>query len=406
MAPKTVTGTPRGATPAQLKEAERGFKLWLRRRFSAVWIAENASDLMAQANVEYAEWLEDHQPARNPVGWLLICAERRAKNLLDAEMRRPASRPLDDVFHLADHSTPTPEQEAIRNDRSARLREALEFLPEKECRLLALVYFGDHSIREAGRKLGWQKSAADRHHKWALEKLRALVGEDRALLSPATLGLVAWSIAYAERGRPRLLLDAALSPIRQVVSIGLDGAESVSRQFGELGRRLAPASDQASAAASSGTGRLVGACGVTLATVVCGIAANGVIPAGNEAGIAPAVPAGGATKPAPSLPAPAAELTPAAIPTVEEPEPSATDSTPSSAEGEATTTRERKKTTAPKATTEQTINEFGVEAGAAPSTESSSGSSGGESQAPRSSSGSGSSGSGSSGSQVAQEFGL
>jgi hypothetical protein len=94
-----------GVTPAQLREAERGFKRMLARKFSAVWIAGHAADLMAQANVEYTEWLEDNPPARNPVGGLLICAYRRAQNLLDAQTRRPPSTSLDAVFHLADEST-------------------------------------------------------------------------------------------------------------------------------------------------------------------------------------------------------------------------------------------------------------------------------------------------------------
>src|SRR4051794_33556321 len=170
----------------------------LRKKFSAVWIAENARDVLGQANMEYAEWLEDNPPARNPVGWLLNCAYRRAQNLLDSQTRKPSEASLEAVFHLADEATPSPEQQALDRDRHRRLREMLNFLPEKECALLALVYFEDHSIREAGRKVGWQKSAADRHHDRAMEKLRALVGDDRSLLSPATLGLAAWSVTKGE----------------------------------------------------------------------------------------------------------------------------------------------------------------------------------------------------------------
>lgn len=257
---KPAARTAKGATPAQLREAERGFKLMLRRRFSSVWIAENAADLLGQANVEYAEWLEHNQPARNPVGWLLTCAYRRAQNLLDTQTRRPPSTSLDDVFHLADESTPTPEQQILDRAREERLQSALGHLAEKERKLLALVYFSDLSIREAGRKLGWQKSAADRHHRAALEKLHALVG-DRSLLSPATIGVAAWAATYGNRHRLGAALDIALTPVRQAAAIGAEVGEWVARQIGDLGRRVGPLTDHASAAASSGGGRLLGPAG-------------------------------------------------------------------------------------------------------------------------------------------------
>ncbi len=163
-------------TPAEQREAERGLPLMLAKKFSAVWIAKNAKDIFAQANVEYVEWLEHNPPARNPVGWLLNATYWRALNLLDSETRKPREASLDAVFHLADESTPNPEQQTLDNERKKQLRGALGHLPEKERKLFALVYFGGMSIREAGRKLDWGKSAADRHHTAALEKIRALVG--------------------------------------------------------------------------------------------------------------------------------------------------------------------------------------------------------------------------------------
>ena len=363
----------------------------LRRRFSAVWIAENASDLMAQANVEYAEWLEDNPPARNPVGWLLTCAYRRAQNLLDAETRKPSTAPLDSVFHLADESTPTPEQQALDHERGERLRRALGHLPEKECKLLALVYYGDHSIREAGRKLGWQKSAADKHHKRALEKLEALVG-DRSLLSPAGLGWAAWAVAYGRGHRLARAIDRALEPGREALARAVEAAGWVGRQLGDAGRRLAPLSDHASAVASSGPARLVGACGVTAASVVCGLAVSGVVPAGGVA-VHAATPAKGRARPARSQPA-ARGPGGLSAPQLVIPE---ADTSSATEEASRTTTTAPKATSrkrkAPPATTEQTINEFGVEAGAVQSsgstatTESSSSGSTGSSSSGSSSSG-------------------
>ncbi|HEX8752243.1 MAG TPA: sigma-70 family RNA polymerase sigma factor [Solirubrobacterales bacterium] len=367
-----------GATPAQLREAERGLRLMLRRRFSARWIAENAADLLQQANVEYAEWLKVNPPARNPVGWLLTCAERRAKNLLDTQTRRGTPASLDEVFHLADEATPSPEQQVLDHDRHERLVKALSHLPEKECKLLALVYFRDHSIREAGRKLGWQKSAADRHHREAMAKLRALVGEDRSLLAPAHVGLAAWAITYGERHRFHLALDALLAPAREALAVGQEGGEWAARQLGEAARRLSTAGDSASAFAGGGGGRLAGACGVAVATVACGIVAGGVVNGTGSLGAAAAHRQRAARETAaPSVPG-------AELPTPQVPGAKAAGRSTSRSGADAATAprvsqakepstrkprRRARRKSARRATTPQTVNEFGVEAGSVPSTE-------------------------------------
>ena len=165
-------------TGAQKAEAERGLKIMLRAKFPASWVATHSEEVLGQALVEYLDWLTRNPPARSPVGWLCVCAERRALNIYDSERRRPKLDSLDEAFHAPDEKTPTPEQQVLDRDRQERLRKALSCLPEREVKLLVLVYFEDNSIREAGRRLGWQKSAADRHHAQAMEKLRALVGDD------------------------------------------------------------------------------------------------------------------------------------------------------------------------------------------------------------------------------------
>lgn len=258
---KRGEGAPAGGlTPAQLREAERGLKLMLARKFSAVWIAEHAKDVLGQANVEYTEWLERNPPARNPIGWLLTCAYRRALNLLDSQSRRPPQASIETVFHLADESTPTPEQVVLDNDRIGRLQDALSHLPQKERELLALVYFEGDSIREAGRKLGWRKSAADRHHGSAMKRMLALVG-DRALLSPATLGPAAWIALQGERTRWAAGLDTQAAEL---------GAHPVT----EFVRRLVPFTEAGSTAAAGGGGRLLAQCGAVAGIAACSLFAG------------------------------------------------------------------------------------------------------------------------------------
>lgn len=270
---------------AHLREAERGFLALLHAKgFPVAWIDKNAIDLLAQAASEYAAWLKGHRAEPNPVGWLITCAYRRAINLLESERRRPASTSLDAVVELTDRAAPTPEQEVLANDRQRRLREAMRSLPARDRTLISLVYFEERSVREAGRRLGWRKSAADRHHKAALERLRAVVGDDRSLLSPAVLGLAAW-VALAEnrasglRGLPR-----ALGSLAQ--GAGAPVAE-LARRVGSGVRRLLPVAEPGGVAASAGAGRVAGACGAGLVATVCGLVVAGVHPALPGAGEPP-----------------------------------------------------------------------------------------------------------------------
>jgi RNA polymerase sigma factor (sigma-70 family) len=415
VATRQGVNTARGASPAQIREAERSLKRKLRRHFSAAWISEHANDLLNQAHVEYAEWLEKNPPARSPVGWLIHCAYWRAINLLDAEKRKPATASLESGIQLPDQTAPSPEQQILDLDRRERLQAALGFLPEKERKLLALVYYDGHSIREAGRKLGWQKSPADRHHRDAMAKLRALVGEDRSLLTPRIVGLTAWMVTYGEQSRLAGALDAALTPGREALVLLLDAGQWSAHQLAELWRRVASFADPANAAASGSSGRLVGACGVAALSVVCGITASGVAPSAGTA-IDQATPAFGPPSPARSAPnaVPAPELAAPAMPTPPraEPTPVRTEA-PRVARAREPKTHERRAPArrAPTAEPEQVVEEFGIEGGSgstprpAPEPTASPSPSPPSSSSPQRGSSEPSS-EGSSGSQTAREFGL
>ncbi len=274
----------RGLTPAQYREAERGLKLMLAKKFSAVWIQENTADLLTQANIEYGEWLDDNPPARKPVGWILTCAYRRALNQLDTETRKPPTAPLDSIFHLADDSTPTPEQVALDHDRQRRLRDALSHLPRKEAQLLALIYYEDYSIREAGRQLGWRKSAADRHHTAAMEKMLALVG-DRKLLSGATIGPATSAYLHGDTHRhlDAAFAQAAIRPLLHAYAALSEAAEIVAHKGVDLARRIAPFSDPANAAAAGGAGRVAAQCGAAAGIAVCSLLAAPAVQQGLDA---------------------------------------------------------------------------------------------------------------------------
>lgn len=265
-----VISASRRVSRRELRAAEEGFLRLLRcKRFSTVWIEENAADLFAQAQKEYAERLATGRPVDNPVGWLIVCAWQRTKNLLDARRRRPHTAPIEAEVDLADTSTPTPEQQAIDRDRIERIRKAMSYLTEEERRLLELSYFEGMSVREAGRELGWGKSTADRHHQAALERLRAMLGAQRDLLG-VEIGLAAWlGRARAHGVRPELPHGLGALLLEHTKRAGA----SVGNWIAEGWRRLSPLSDPGGTAVASGAARTASACGA--AAVAC--FASGVI---------------------------------------------------------------------------------------------------------------------------------
>ena len=259
-----------GVTPAQLREAERGLRLILAATFPPVWIAQNVREVLAEANADYVAFVRDHGPARNPTGWLIERARLRALNLVARENRR-SGPPLESVIGSTRDPEPTPEETALERDRHRRIADALSELPEKERKLLALVYFEGRSIRGAGRLLGWGKSNADYHHKEAMRRLRALVGP-RDLLSPALVGLLARATALHEDRRSPLggIANRLSALAEDLTDLVAGAAGSASRNAGEAIRRAVPFADTGTAAVSGGgAGRLIAQCGALATAVIC-----------------------------------------------------------------------------------------------------------------------------------------
>jgi RNA polymerase sigma factor (sigma-70 family) len=155
-----------------IDEARRGFRLRLRRRgLSPTFIERHADDLFGQALLELAQVIAEDDKIQKPVGWLINGAWWRTINLLDQEKRRPQTASVDAFFGLAS-DVPTPEDETLALASCETVKVSLRLLPPTEQRLIELIYVEGMSCRAAGRRVGWGKSAADRHHQAALSRLR------------------------------------------------------------------------------------------------------------------------------------------------------------------------------------------------------------------------------------------
>jgi len=255
-------------TDEHLHEAEQGLiRLLHSKRFPREWVERHVPEVMAQARTDFAARLAAGREDKT-VNLLVVIGYRRALKLLSSQAGKPATTSLETVFHLADETTPTPEEEAIEHDREERVAKAMSHLPERERMLMALVYFEGMSIRAAGRRLGWGKSVANRHHQAALERLNAML--DRSLLAPE-IAIPAF-IAARHHSIPRSLV------------VWIEGASETTRQVATLGaNRIGGVLETGNAAAMSGAGRAAsGVCGAVVVACIAG-AATGVVGPGVSA---------------------------------------------------------------------------------------------------------------------------
>jgi RNA polymerase sigma factor (sigma-70 family) len=261
------TNSRQAVTAEELREAEKGLvRLLHAKRFPREWIERNVPDVMAQARTDFAARLAAGKKDET-VNLLVVIGYRRAVKVLDAQLAAPSTTSIETVFHLADESAPTPEEEVIEHDREERVVKAMAHLPDRERKLMALIYFDGRSVRDAGRRLGWGKSSADRHHRAALEKLHELL--DRSLLSPE-ISIPAYIAARHWQNSPLPAVE------RWMQGAGETAAEGLMVGSGRLGHAV----EGASAAASSGAGRTAaGVCGAAVAVCLTG-AATGVIGSG------------------------------------------------------------------------------------------------------------------------------
>jgi RNA polymerase sigma factor (sigma-70 family) len=155
-----------------LRGAELALRHKLRRRFSPDFIQRHADDLIAQAAKEYATALEGGKEIRNPGGFIVDVAYKRALDALGKESRAPEFDELDNVAPIADSHSPQPLEEVEHREERSQLYEAIAHLDADERRVLALVYFEGISGREAAGPLGVSESTSLRRLRSAQDKLR------------------------------------------------------------------------------------------------------------------------------------------------------------------------------------------------------------------------------------------
>lgn len=266
-----------GLKSDELEAARLGFNRYLRRkRFSPQFISRNAEELFAQATLEYSRKCAEGVEIDNPPGWLIECAWRRTKSQLEAEARNPRLIALEKGGPLAAKPDDEPEDALLESERYRKLWEAVGKLSADQRRVLALSYFEGFTVREAGRRLRWHSSKAQRAHEGAKERLHELLGVESVDDLVIEIGLVAY-LSLAGRAAGSIQLPAGLEAMAESAH---DSAKQLWARAHELLGRLTTGGggggiEAAGAAATDGGGRIAEACKVLVVCVVGGTAALG-----------------------------------------------------------------------------------------------------------------------------------
>jgi RNA polymerase sigma factor (sigma-70 family) len=260
-----------GLSQTDIDAAHFALREYLRRwkGFSRDFIDRHSAELLAQARLELSRHLAAGEEIRSPVGWLLTCAERRAKSQVEWESRVPALVPLDPELPVADDSALDPEEEILREDRYHQVQEAVDRLRRDEREVIKLIYFDELSIREAGKELNWDKSKVSARKLAALEHLREFLHVDSLDSLQIAAGAAAWVANGGTRGR--FNLTAPLEALSRFAS------DLLTRSPQPAQSALTGGATETAAAGASSIGPGLRVCGATLLTCIAATFASGVV---------------------------------------------------------------------------------------------------------------------------------
>ncbi len=261
---------------AELEEARLGFIQFLRRKnFSPQFIASHGDDLFATAALEYSRKIAEGTDIDSPAGWLITCAWRRTKSLLEAQGRSPQIVSTDKAETIKDELGQSPEDVTLDEDRLRKVQEAVGQLSVEERRLLELAYFEGMAVREAARQLHWHPSKAQRCHEAAREHLHKLLGVDSLDELEIIVGLAAYVSLAKRASAPHLPpgVEAVTEAVSRGIAHGWARAQDLGRRL-PLGGGTEPS---ASAALGGNAGRAAGVCATAaLACLASGVVGPGV----------------------------------------------------------------------------------------------------------------------------------
>jgi RNA polymerase sigma-70 factor (ECF subfamily) len=267
---------------------ERSLRARLRsHRLSADFVDRHAEDALQRGFIEYLRAREAGKEIRDPAGFVVAAAFRRAIDELRREARRADGTEVERLLDMGSGSAPSAEEVVVEESGAAELRIAIEALPAEERQALSLHYFEEESAAGAARLLYCSESTFRRRVHKALADLAELLGAPAP--EPGShrgleIGLVAW----ASLGGGRVVVSS--SPLDHLAGL-FDSLHSLpTRVFGRLrgtGTNVAAseAPERIGVIAAGPGGKVIGGCaGAAVICALSGVVGSGVQLGGSQAG--------------------------------------------------------------------------------------------------------------------------
>lgn len=269
-----------------LREMEQDLRRTLRaHRLSESFVERHAEDALQKGVVEYLRARQAGKEVREPRGFVLKAAFRRAIDELRREARTVDGLQVERLLDRAGQTHPSAEEIAVEDITAADLRSAIDTLPAEERQALRLRYFEELSDARSAELLYCSERTFRRRLHKALADLAALLGAP-APEPGSPRGLEIGLVAWASLGGGRMAMSP--SPFDHLASV-LDRLHSLpGRVLGRLrgtGTSVAASEtpERIGAIAAGPAGKVIGGCAG--AAVICAL--SGVVGPGVELGRGP-----------------------------------------------------------------------------------------------------------------------
>jgi RNA polymerase sigma factor (sigma-70 family) len=142
------------------------------RNFSEALIGRCLEDAIGQSVVELSEAVKVGKQVPEPIAWVVKVAIWRSIDRLRREEREaPIQLSAEVVSEVLDRRAASTDEQ-LEHAEAARLRRAIDSLPEDQRQALLAYYFRDLSTRKAASLLNWHERTFRRRLKAATETLR------------------------------------------------------------------------------------------------------------------------------------------------------------------------------------------------------------------------------------------